>query len=90
MLTDSEKRFVATVLGFVFRAVNVLPAVGRAAEKHVSDTQIVELALAAVSSPFAHGTRVRGPAAHGRPFGLHLIPLPPEGGSFLLCFDRPV
>ena len=39
-------------------AVNVLPAVGRAAEKHVSDTQIVELALAAVSSPFAHGASV--------------------------------
>ena len=27
-------------------------------EAHVSDTQIVELALAAVSSPFAHGASV--------------------------------
>ena len=31
---------------------------GRAAEKRMSDTQIVELALAAVSSPFAHGASV--------------------------------
>ena len=39
-------------------AVNVLPARSGCGEAHVSDTQIVELALAAVSSPFAHGASV--------------------------------